>query len=184
MHVSVMFRHMDSSDALRNYATEKIERVKKYLGEPIEAHWVLSVEKFRHVADVTITANGVTIKGEEQTEDLYSAIDKVMDKVEKQVRKYKEKIKNHKTGNPAKPLSAKLNVISYEGGDETSGPEVIKSENFFIKPMSIDEAVMQIDLLNNDFMVFTNSASNNINVLYRRKDGNYGLIDTKNTETL
>ncbi|MDP2682841.1 MAG: ribosome-associated translation inhibitor RaiA [Deltaproteobacteria bacterium] len=178
MHVTVMFRHIDSSDALRNYAADKIERVKKYLIEPIEAHWVLSVEKFRHIADVTIVANGVTIKGEEQTEDLYSAIDKVMDKIEKQVRRYKEKIKNHKVSSSVRPLSAKLNVLSHEGVDEASGPKVIKTENFFIKPMSADEAVMQINLLSNDFMVFTDSASNNINVLYRRKDGNYGLIDT------
>lgn len=178
MNVAVMFRHIDSSDALRNYVTEKVERVRKYLIEPIEVHWVLSVEKFRHIADVTIVANGITIKGEEQTEDLYSAIDKVMDKIEQQVRKYKEKIKNHKISSSAKPLSAKLNVLSYEGVGEVAEPKVIKTENFFIKPMSVDEAVMQIDLMNNNFMVFTNSASNNVNVLYRRKDGNYGLIDT------
>src|SRR3989338_7684081 len=168
MHVTVMFRHMDSSDALRKYAEEKVERVKKYLMEPIEVHWALSVEKFRHIADVTIVANGVTIKCEEQTEDLFSAIDKVMDKIEKQVRRYKEKIKNHKVSSSVRPLSAKLNVLSHEGVDEASGPKVIKTENFFIKPMSADEAVMQINLLNNDFMVFTDSASNNINVLYRR----------------
>ena len=178
MNVAVMFRHIDSSDALRNYVTEKVERVRKYLIEPIEVHWVLSVEKFRHIADVTIVANGITIKGEEQTEDLYSAIDKVMDKIEQQVRKYKEKIKNHKMISSAKPLSAKLNVLSYEGVGEVTEPKVIKTENFFIKPMSVDEAVMQIDLMNNNFMVFTNSASHNVNVLYRRKDGNYGLIDT------
>ncbi|MBI3398214.1 MAG: ribosome-associated translation inhibitor RaiA [Deltaproteobacteria bacterium] len=177
MYVTVVFRHMDASDALRNYATEKTERIRKYLIEPIEAHWVLSVEKFRHIADVTIVANGITIRGEDQTEDLYSAIDMVMDKIEKQVRKHKERIKNHKVAGGAKPLSAKLNVLSYEDAGEATEPMVITTESYFIKPMSVDEAVMQIDLLNNDFMVFTNSASHNINVLYRRKDGNYGLID-------
>ncbi|MBI3753801.1 MAG: ribosome-associated translation inhibitor RaiA [Deltaproteobacteria bacterium] len=179
MNVTVMFRHMDSSDALRNYATEKTERIRRYLIEPIEIHWVLSVEKFRQIASVTIVANGVTIKGEEETPDLYSAIDTVMDKIEKQVRRYKEKIKNHKVSSSAKPLSAKLDVLACEGAGEMVEPRVIKTENFFIKPMSVDEAVMQIDLLNNDFMVFTNSISNNINVLYKRKDGNYGLIDTE-----
>ena len=178
MHIAVMFRHMDSSDALKNYAIEKIEKVKKYLMEPIEVHWALSVEKFRHIADVTIVANGITIKGAEQTEDMYSAIDKVIDKIEKQVRKHKERIKNHKVTNTAKPLSAKLNILSYEDIDRANEPTLINTENYFIKPMSIDEAVMQIDLLDNDFMVFTNSTSKNINVLYKRKDGNYGLIDT------
>lgn len=178
MQIAVMFRHIDTSDALRAYAVEKTERIKKYLTEPIEVHWVLSVEKFRHEASVTIVANGVTIKGEEQTEDLYSAIDKVMDKIEKQVKKYKEKIKNHKASSNNKSLDGKMNILSHDGVGETAGPAVIKTENFFIKPMSVDEAVMQIDLLNNDFMVFTNSVSNNINVLYKRRDGNYGLIET------
>lgn len=178
MNVTVMFRHMDSSEALKNYATEKTDRIRKYLTEPIEVHWVLSVEKFRQIANVTVAANGVTIKGEEETADLYSAIDMVMGKIEKQVRRYKEKIKNHKTNNFVKPISARLNVLSYEGAGEASEARVVRTENFFIKPMSVDEAVMQIDLLNNDFMVFTDSTSNNINVLYRKKDGNYGLIDT------
>lgn len=178
MNVTVMFRHMDSSEALKNYATEKTDRIRKYLTGPIEVHWVLSVEKFRQIADVTVVANGVTIKGEEETADLYSAIDMVMGKIEKQVRRYKEKIKNHKTNSSVKPISARLNVLSYEGAGEASEARVVRTESFFIKPMSVDEAVMQIDLLNNDFMVFTDSTSNNINVLYRKKDGNYGLIDT------
>jgi len=109
---------------------------------------------------------------------MYSAIDKVIDKIEKQVRKHKERIKNHKVTNTAKPLSAKLNILSYEDIERANEPTLINTENYFIKPMSIDEAVMQIDLLDNDFMVFTNSTSKNINVLYKRKDGNYGLIDT------
>lgn len=176
MQVTVTFRHMESSDAVRDYAAEKTRRVEKYLTEPIDVHWILSVEKIRHIADVTITANSITIRGEEQTEDMYSAIDLVMNKLEKQMRKYKEKIKSHKPRSTS-PVSARLNVIEGEGEGENFQPRIIRTENYSIKPMSLEEAVMQIDLLNNNFLVFTDIKSDNINVLYRRKDGNYGLIE-------
>lgn len=96
MQVVVTFRHMDKSDALREYAIEKTGRLNKYLSDPVEVHWVLSVEKIRHIADATVVANGVSIKGQESTQDMYSAIDAVADKLEKQVRRHKDKIKHHK----------------------------------------------------------------------------------------
>ena len=86
MQVTVTFRHMETSDAIRDYATEKAERITKYLTEPIEVHWVLSVEKFRHIASITISANGINIKGEEKTKDMYAAIDMVMSKIEIKLR--------------------------------------------------------------------------------------------------
>ena len=176
MHVTVTFRHLDSSDALRRYAEEKTERLVKYLIEPAEVHWVLSVEKIRHIADVTIVTNGVTIKAQEDTEDMYSAIDLVIDKLEKQVKRYKERLKDHKThGNL--PPTKKIAIPSQE--DSARKPRIVKTENMFIKPMSVEEALMQLELLDNDFLVFTNSSTSNINVLYRRKDGDYGLIETQ-----
>ncbi len=96
MHVTVTFRHMESSAPLRSYAEEKSDRIARYLHEPIEIHWVLSVEKIRHIADATVVAGGVTVKACEETDDLYSAIDGALEKLEKQVRKHKEKVKNHK----------------------------------------------------------------------------------------
>ncbi len=175
MQVNVTFRHMESSETLKEYAVEKIDKIKKYLAEPIEVHYVLAVEKFRHIADVTINANGITIKGEESTQDMYSAIDLVNSKIERQVKKYKERLKDHKPDPSHSMLGLKVQVLSI--GDDVSASHVVKTENYFIKPMSLDEAVMQMDLLNNDFLVFTNSQSENLNVLYKRKDGNYGLIE-------
>ena len=93
MQVSVTFRKIDASDTLRNYAEEKLYRIKKYVEDPIEAHVVLSVEKFRHIAEVSINANGLRINGQEETGDMYSAIDMVVDKVEAQIKKYREKLK-------------------------------------------------------------------------------------------
>ena len=187
MHITVTFRHIDSTDALKNYAIEKTGRLKKYLVdfEPVEIHWVLTVEKIRHITDVTIVANGMTIKAQESTQDLYSAIDMVIDKLEKQVIKHKEKIKNHKPG-ASEPGSIKYGTteeLSGEQEPEPGGrPRIVKTENVFVKPMSIEEATMQMDIIDNDFLVFTNSSTSNINVLYRRADGNYGLIEAQTSK--
>ncbi|MBI5681760.1 MAG: ribosome-associated translation inhibitor RaiA [Deltaproteobacteria bacterium] len=174
MHTTVTFRHIESSDAIRRYAVQKSERVVKYLTEPIEVHWVLSVEKFRHIAAITITANGIAIKGEEQTEDMYAAIDLVMSKVEKQMRKYKEKLKGHKTLSAA--TSGKLKTSKSESAE--SQPKIIIENRSSVKPMTLDEAVEQIVTMSNKFVVFADTHTDNINVLYKRKDGDYGLIET------
>lgn len=173
MQVTVTFRHMEPSEPLRQYVLQKIEKVKKYLREPIDVHCVLSVEKFRHIADVTINSNGATIKGQEVTEDMYSAVDLVTSKIERQVSKYKERLKDHKTEPASDLLPLKVQVLS---GEE---PKVIETENYFIKPMNLEEAIMQMDLLDNNFLVFRNSETGRINVIYRRKDGNYGLIEPR-----
>ncbi len=174
MHVTVTFRHIDSSDPLKDYATDKTDRLEKYLLEPVEVHWVLGVEKIRHTAAATVTANGLRIKAQEETTtDLYAAIDAVLDKLENQVRKHKEKVKDHHRAE---------NVVAEIGEEEpaSTGPlsRIVTTRNVFIKPMSVEEASMQMDVADNDFLVFTNSSTNNVNVLYSRKDGNYGLIET------
>ncbi|MBI1911852.1 MAG: ribosome-associated translation inhibitor RaiA [Deltaproteobacteria bacterium] len=171
MNITVTFRHMDSSEALRKYAEEKTERLAKYLVEPIEVHWVLSVEKIRQIADITVTANGVTLKGQGDTSDLYAAIDMGIDKVENQVRKHKEKVKDHHNSSiryGAAPAEAAPGIR----------PRIVKKENVFLKPMSVEEAALQMDIAKTDFLVFTDSNTSNINVIYRLQDGDYGLIET------
>lgn len=176
MHITVTFRHMDSSDALRTYAEEKTERFQKYLSEPIEVHWVLSVEKIRHIADATITGSGVTIKAAEATGDMYSAIDSVLDKLEQQVRKHKEKIKDHKP-HTDEPINKRFTQTA--GSALPASPRIVKKENQFLKPMSVDEAAMQMDVEKNGFLVFTDSATSNVSVIYRIEGGDYGLIESR-----
>jgi putative sigma-54 modulation protein len=181
MQVTVTFRHIDSSDPLKEYATDKTDRLEKYLLEPVEVHWVLSVEKIRHTAAATVTANGLRIKAQEETTtDLYAAIDAVLDKLEGQVRKHKEKVKDHHRSEgkelPIEELEEPEPAGMASSGGLTS--RVVTTENVFIKPMSVEEATMQMEVADNDFLVFTNSTTNNVNVLYSRKDGNYGLIET------
>jgi len=178
MQLSVTFRHMEPSDALKDYAREKVSRVEKYLDSAMEAIVVLSVEKFRHTADVTIISNGLNIKGQEQTEDMYSAIDMVTDKLERQAKRYREKQKkrkpNKRTQNKEETLEA---APSDQDDDFEDAPQVIRTEQVFAKPMDLDEAVMQLNLSQDKFLVFTNAETGILNVLYYRQDGNYGLIE-------
>ncbi len=177
MQVSVTFRNTESKEVLREYAQEKISKLNKYLDSPLEANVVLSVEKHRHIAEVTLIANRITINAQEETEDMFSAIDRVMDKLERQILKYKEKIKRHKANSSLQESTWRMDVYAADSFDEGGEPKVIKSKKLLAKPMSVEEAAMQMDLLNNDFLVFTNASSKNLNIIYRLKDGHYGLIE-------
>lgn len=177
MQVAVTFRHMESSDPVRDYVEEKLARVKKYVDEPIDAQVVLSVQKkIFHRAEVTMVAKGLTMKSVEEKDDMYAAIDLMVDKIERQLKRYKEKLKNHK-GSEGMQRRIEKTVYSAPSVDDGGGePEIVRSHSFFVKPMSVEEAVMQMDLLGKDFLVFTDDRSSEMNVVYRRKDGNYGLI--------
>ncbi len=178
MQINVTFRQIEPSAALRAYAEEKISRIKKYLEEPIEAHVVLKTEKFRHIAEVSIIGNGMRVNGREETDDMYSAIDVVADTIEGQVIKGKDKSRRRKPVNTGKDLSAPLSVPVQEKTNKDKESRIIRAEQVYAKPMDLDEAVMQLNLSNGEFMVFTNRVTNRINVLYHRKDGHYGLIET------
>ncbi|MRR55395.1 MAG: ribosome-associated translation inhibitor RaiA [Deltaproteobacteria bacterium] len=177
MQITTTFRHMESSEPLKAYAQEKLDKVQKYIDEPIVAQVFLTVEKIRHIAEITITARGITIKASEETNDMYAALDAVTDKIERQLRRYKERIKAHKPGNDSTDRRVKKTILAAESIEQSQEPVIIKSNTFSIKPMSVEEAVMQMDLLNKDFLVFTDSSTEDINVIYRRKDGNFGLIE-------
>ncbi|PLX86026.1 MAG: ribosomal subunit interface protein [Desulfuromonas sp.] len=177
MQIAVTFRHMETSEAVRTYVEEKFTRVKKYIEEPIDAQAVLSVnKKIRHKAEVSLVAKGITIKASEETNDMYAAIDSVVDKMERQLKRYKEKLKKHKPSS-GRERQVEKTILAAESIDESGAePVIIRSRSFPIKPMSVEEAVMQMDLLNKEFLVFTDDSTEEINVVYRRNDGNYGLI--------
>lgn len=178
MQVTVTFRHMETSEALKAYADEKLDRLKKYIDEPIVAQVYLTVEKkIRHITEISLTAKGVTIKAAEATHDMYAAIDAVVDKLERQVKRYKERIKAHKPSEHA-GKSVRKTIVEAESVEGQEAPVIIRTETVSVKPMSVDEAVMQMDLMHKDFLVFTNAGNDDINVIYRRKDGNFGLIES------
>jgi len=176
MDIIVTFRHMEPTESLRTYAEDKLSKIKKYLDFPIEAHVVLAVEKFRHMADVTLSVNGTMIKGVEETEDMYSAIDQVMDKIEKQVKRYRSKIRDRRIEN-RKGEDTQVMGEEEEVTDLSLEEPSIEVEKMVAKPIDLEEAAIQLELSQQDFLVFRNSRSMEINVIYKRKDGNLGLIE-------
>jgi putative sigma-54 modulation protein len=179
MQLSVTFRHMEPSEALRTYVQDRTGKLTKYIDRPLESQVTLSVQKFRQIADVVINADGIRIAGQETHEDMYAAIDLVMDKIERQVKKYRAKIRKHKPS-PGKEIRWRRDIYEPESFEDDREPQVVRTENYFVKPMSVDEAAMQMDLSQQDFLVFNNASTQTVNVLYRRKDGNYGLIVPQN----
>jgi putative sigma-54 modulation protein len=177
MQVTTTFRHMEQSDALKSYAEEKLERVAKYIDEPTTAQVYFSVEKIRHIVEIVISAKGINTKASEATNDMYAAVDSVIDKMERQLRRYKEKIKAHKPNGEERGRQISKKIVQAESIETDAEPVIIRTKTETAKPMSVDEAVMQMDLLHKDFIVFTDSSSSDIHVLYRRKDGNFGLIE-------
>ena len=175
MQTSVTFKNIDSSDHLKSYVMEKLNRLDKLLDNPAAATVVLSVEKFRHIAEISLSGDRLNIVGKEETGDMYSAIDMVLDKLEIQLKKSKQKIRDRKGKLKGK---SKLDDMSARpvSSEKEEGETQIRVKTIAYKPMDVEEAVMQMELTNNSFFVFANAKTDQINVLYRRSDGHLGLI--------
>jgi putative sigma-54 modulation protein len=173
MQTSVTFKNLDASEHLRAYVSDKLDRFDKFLDNPAEANVVLTVEKFRHIAEINIAGDRLNIIGKEETNDMYSAIDMVLDKLEKQIKKNKQKIRERR---PMPKDRNRVNLQAEESLPEDEIERQIRVKHIEYKPMDVEEAILQMDLIEDNFLVFTNARSDQINVLYRRKDGHYGLI--------
>lgn len=219
MNANVSFRHMESSASLRDYALSKLERIcDKYVQGKIDATVVMSVEKHWHIADFTLYIKSFTVKGKQRSEDMYSSIDLALEKIEKQLRRHKDRLKDHQQDPSGHARMFRMGVVSpfdaegiyeesefdeefaedyelYPAPSEESeasadGAEVVKvnggtpikvlrNQEYEARPMSLEEAVLQLDLLSDrEFYIFTNDDSKNINIVYKRDDGNVGLIET------
>ena len=179
METNITFRNLSATEAIKSYAREKVERVHKYLDQVSEAHVVLAVERHLHHADITVHAGHFFLRGREASDDLYASIDKAMDKIERQLKRYKEKLKDRRGQPHHNEGGIKVRHAVVEVADASPEPKVIKSTELSAKPMSVDEAIMQMNLIERDFLVFQNDQSQDINVIYRRTDGNFGLIEAK-----
>ena len=173
MQTSVTFKNFDSSENLKSYVCDKLDRFDKFIDTPAIATVVLSIEKFRHIAEINISGGRLNIKGKEETNDMYPAIDMVLDKIEKQIKKAKEKIRKRRSGSKARTKNI-MDEDPVSADNEIENQVMIK--NIEYKPMDLDEALMQMELVTYNFLVFTDSKTDKVNVLYRRNDGSYGLI--------
>lgn len=177
MQTSVTFINLDPSEALKSYAQEKLDRFDRYVDNPAKANVVLTVEKFRHIADINISADGFVVNGHEETSDMYSAIDMALDKIEKQIKKNKTRYKKRRSAAAKSKMSRyDTDVIPGEDMGGASSSRIVRMKNIDYKPMDVDEAILQMELINDNFLVFTNAQTDKVNVLYRLKDGNFGLI--------
>lgn len=203
MSTNVSFRQMESSPALRDYATGKLDRiVDKYVHGHIEADVVMSVEKFWHIANFTIQIKNLTVKGRERSEDMYSSIDLALAKIEKQLRRHKDRIRDHKPSGgsnkqfrmgvlspidseeeSAEQMSFTAEMDVYNAADVPAAEEApnlsLRHEDFTAQNMTIEQAVVQLNLLTDrEFYVFTSFTTGRINIVFKREDGNVGLIQT------
>jgi putative sigma-54 modulation protein len=173
MNVTVTFRHVDPTPALRQHAEEKLQRLKKYLHRPVDAHVILSVAKERHTAEVTLNADHESMFAKEVTHDLYSAIDLAVSKLEHQAQRVKERREDHK--GPARGAGVDAGGVAAEAG---VGRRVVASQRLTGKPIPVEEARGQLERSGDEFVAFINAATHSMAVLYRRKDGSYGLIES------
>jgi len=170
MKDNVSGKNINVTQALKDYAEKKVGKLERFFDAEVEAQVTLSVEKDRHIVEVTMPLNGMLLRGETETSDMYSSIDLVVDKLEKQIEKYKTKLSREIKKPPFKYTS----LDSKDVGDQ---PRIVKVKRFALKPMDVEEAVMQMELLGHDFFVFSNAETDQVNVVYKRRDGNYGLIE-------
>ncbi len=170
MNVIVKGRNIDVTPALKEYVEKKITKVTRQFKTVGDISAVLKVEKGNHIVEITVPASGILLRAQESTKDMYSSIDLVVEKIERQVHKYKTRLMKRKYSNfadvPAAPAPA----------EDDGEFEIIKNKKFVLHPMNVEEAILQMNLLNHDFFVFYDPDFGSTNVVYRRKDGKYGLL--------
>ncbi len=206
MQTHFVFRQMESSNALRGYAEERLEKIKRYFADPLRISCTFSVDKIMHSASFDVTLrNGLQLHASEATENMYSSVDMALAKMERQVRRYKARIKHHKA-NEGRTAKVKLGVIAalsvtdtnydeeeaantptnHGGGTNGNGngsaapesqPHIIRQTEFHAERMTVNAAIMQMNLLHKQFYVFTNVATGAINIIYQLENGDFGLIE-------
>ena len=175
MKVTVTGRHLKLGDDIQSYAEGKIRKAETFFDRIIEAHMVLSAEKHRRIAEITLSAKRATFHAREETENIYASIDKVMEKVDTQIRRYKEKLRDRK--HQGREMTSGIAENIAEETDEDVEAQIIKVKSFAPKPMTPREALMMLDESEDNLLMFSNSQTNEVNVIYKRKDGNYGWIE-------
>ena len=174
MSVNVKGRNIDVTPALKEYVEKKITKVTKQFKTVGDISAVLKVEKGNHIVEITVPASGILLRAQETTKDMYSSIDLVVEKIERQIHKYKTRLMKRKYSNFA-DTAVPAPAPAAEAADEGEF-EIIKNKRFIMHPMTPEEAILQMNLLNHDFFVFYDPDLDATNVVYRRKDGKYGLL--------
>ncbi|MEG1547926.1 MAG: ribosome-associated translation inhibitor RaiA [Clostridia bacterium] len=176
MRISIIGKNIEVSNYLFDLVTKKVSKLDKYFPEDTEVNVAMAVEHNRHIVEVTIPYSGGIIRGEEVSGDMYASIDNVLSKVEHQIVKHRTKLEKNLRAGAFKTVDP-VYADNFDDDKEDEPRKVVRIKRFDIKPMTVDEAMLQLELLGHAFYMFVNGETGQINVIYLRKDGNYGLIE-------
>ncbi|EOC99992.1 ribosome hibernation-promoting factor, HPF/YfiA family [Caldisalinibacter kiritimatiensis] len=174
MKIIVTGKNINVTDALRDMIDKKLSKLDKYFSKEVEAKVILIVEKTRQIIEITIPFDGAILRAEEKSNDMYHSIDEAIEVLERQIRKHKTKLQRR---NHLGETIRFENIAPLENGEKEDEHKIVKTKRFAIKPMDAEEAVLQMELLGHNFFVFRDADTDEVNVVYKRKDGNYGLIE-------
>lgn len=175
MKISVTFRNTEGENWQKEYVAEKLDKLNKYIDNPVDARVILSVEKFRNTVEISLLADGLNINSKEEEKEMVLAIDSAIEKIERQLKKRKEKIRGFK--NSTARTGELDSETPGEEGEESPDAKVVEIRKMVLKPMSIDDAVMEMETTKNRFVIYRDSSTENVNVIYRREDGKFTLLD-------
>ena len=175
MRILITGKNIEVSDYLRELVNKKVSKLERYFPNDTVAQVTMAVERSRHIVEVTIPYSGGIIRGEEVTGDMYASIDNVLDKLEKQIIKHRTRLEKNLRAGAFKPEEGFMADITEDADDEPA--HLVRVKRFDMKRMSVEEALIQLQLLGHSFYVFSNADTDDINVIYLRKDGNFGLIE-------
>lgn len=174
MNLKFTGKNVEVTQALKDVTEKKFGKLEKYFQRDIEGNVTFSTEKNRKIIEVTINLPGTIIRAEESSDDMYASIDRTVDILERQIRKYKTKLQKRYQNNETIRFE---NVQPLSSVEDTDKKGLVKKKRFTLKPMSQEEAILQMELLGHNFFVFLDSKDEEVAVVYKRKDGNYGLIE-------
>lgn len=177
MNLDITGRHIEITPALKDFAEDKLRKLTKLLDEPIEVHVVLGIEKHRHTAEIKVKSRTAILSGTQETGDLYASIGEVADKLERQALKHKEKMRNHKNRKSLRHPEFAAAAEPEEERAERGASIVQRSRSYAPKPLSLEDAVIDLESSGDDILVYRDIESERINVVYRRSDGEYGLVE-------
>lgn len=178
MQVEYTGRQVEITPAIKEFTENHLRKIRKILGEAIDVHVILTVEKYRHIAEINLKSRSFKFNGLEETHDMYSSINTVLEKIERQALKHKGK----KIAKKRKPAAGSIPVSAAEANEPAAAnpatPRVIRMRSMTLTPMTVEEAVEEVSQSRSEFLIFRNTDSERVSVVYRRKDGNFGLIES------
>ncbi|MGI6625433.1 MAG: ribosome hibernation-promoting factor, HPF/YfiA family [Limnochordia bacterium] len=177
IRINITGKNLEITQSLRGYVEKKVAKLEKYLNDnqTFSAEVMLRTERGIHIAEVTMNLSGILLRGEGKTGDMYASIDAAVDRIERQFNKYKAKIGRRVSGPKLGEMAAQAQTTA----DDAPEPRIVRTKRFALRPMDVEEAVMQMELLGHDFFVFRDADSGDVSVVYKRRDGNYGLIESE-----